>query len=59
GADKGYPWYGRANVVGLEPFSSLPTNGIPDAIENKTAIRLEGRETREFWLTYEIVDQHQ
>ncbi len=58
GAGKDYPWYGRANVVGLEPFSSLPTSGIPGAIKNQTAITLAGREVREFWLNYEVVDRN-
>ncbi len=58
GAIEGYPWFGRVYVQGLEPFSSLPGSGLSDAIENQTAITLAGRETREFWLSYEVVDQH-
>ena len=57
GAGKEYPWYGGAYVVGLEPFTSLPTNGLPEAIENHTAMTLAGGETREFWLEYEVTDQ--
>jgi hypothetical protein len=44
GADKGWPWYGRAYVVGLEPFSSHPTDGIAAAVDNGTALRLAPRQ---------------
>jgi hypothetical protein len=32
-----YPWYGRAYVVALEPFTSIPGSGLEKAIENGTA----------------------
>jgi galactose mutarotase-like enzyme len=38
GASEFYPWYGRHYNVGLEPFSSYPTNGIAEAVENGTAL---------------------
>ncbi len=55
GAHTEYPWYGRAYVVGLEPFSSMPTNGSADAVENGTALLVEGGQTIDFNLTYEIL----
>jgi hypothetical protein len=33
----GYPWYGRAYVMALEPFTSIPGSGLERAIENNTA----------------------
>jgi hypothetical protein len=40
GASTGHPWNGRAYVMGLEPFSSVPTDGLPGAVANGTALRL-------------------
>ncbi len=39
GASTDYPWWGQAYVVGLEPFSSYPTNGLAAAVDNGTALR--------------------
>ena len=41
GGGFGYPWYGRAYNVGLEPFTSFSNDGLPGAVENGTALRLE------------------
>jgi Domain of unknown function (DUF4432) len=46
GADRGHPWYGRPYVMGLEPFSSYPTDGLPAAVANDTALRLAPHEER-------------
>ncbi|CAA9550497.1 MAG: hypothetical protein AVDCRST_MAG73-2826 [uncultured Thermomicrobiales bacterium] len=50
GASEGYPWYGRHYNIGLEPFSSYPTNGLAEAVENGTALAFGPGETRRFWL---------
>ena len=50
GASGFYPWYGRHYNVGLEPFSSYPTNGIEEAIENGTALHLGNHEQFHFSL---------
>jgi hypothetical protein len=42
-----HPWWGRAYVVGVEPFSSYPTDGLPEAVANGTALLLGPHETRE------------
>lgn len=55
GATTGYPWYGRTYNVGLEPSSSYPTNGLPDAVANGSALMLGPGETREFWLRAQVV----
>ena len=54
GATTGYPWYGRNHNIGLEPFSSYPTNGLAGAVENGTAIELQPDETRSLWLTMTV-----
>lgn len=54
GAITGYPWYGRHYNVGLEPFSSYPTNGLADAVANDTAMSLAPRERRALWLRAEV-----
>lgn len=58
GAHTGYPWYGRAYVVGLEPFSSMPTNGLEEGAANGTAMQVSGGETVRFHLSYTILDEH-
>jgi hypothetical protein len=57
GASKGYPWYGRNYNIGLEPGSSYPTNGLPDAVANGSAMRLEPGETRTMWLRASVIEE--
>lgn len=40
GATTTYPWFGEAYTVGLEPFSSSPTNGLAEAVANDSALRV-------------------
>lgn len=54
GATKGYPWYGRNYNIGLEPSSSYPTNGLPDAVANGSALVLAPGTTRSLWLTVTV-----
>ncbi len=56
GASEAYPWWGRHYNIGLEPFSSYPTNGLAEAVENGTALSFGLREKRSFWLRTTIVD---
>jgi hypothetical protein len=51
GATRAYPWWGRLRTLGLEPFSSFPTDGIAEAVRNGSALRLAPRERRDFSLT--------
>jgi galactose mutarotase-like enzyme len=56
GASDFYPWYSRHYNIGLEPFSSFPTSGIQEAIENGTALSLAPRERRRFSLHTEVFE---
>jgi galactose mutarotase-like enzyme len=44
---QGYPWWGRLHTVALEPWTSYPTNGLAQAVENGTALLLQPGETVE------------
>ncbi|MFB0546342.1 MAG: aldose 1-epimerase [Anaerolineae bacterium] len=41
----GYPWYGRTYNIGLEPWTSYPATGLPEAIKNGSALKLGPGET--------------
>ncbi len=55
GRTGGFPWYGKSYNIGLEPSSSYPTNGLPDAVANGTAIRLETGDRRSLWLQATVI----
>lgn len=40
GATTDFPWFGDAYLLGLEPFSSYPTNGLAEAVANDSALRI-------------------
>lgn len=44
---QGFPWWGRTHTAALEPWTSMPTNGLNEAIDNGTALWLEPGETIE------------
>ena len=54
GATVGPPWYGTLHAIGLEPNSSWPTNGLPDAVANGSALRFEPGQTLDSWYTVEV-----
>ncbi|MFG1704835.1 DUF4432 family protein [Nonomuraea sp. M3C6] len=56
GASTGYPWWGRVYTVGLEPFSSMPTDGLAAAVANGTALILDPHETKVLRLRAEVVE---
>jgi len=56
GGTTSYPWWGRLRTVGLEPFSSRPTDGLAEAVRNGTALRLAPREARAFDLTASVLE---
>uniref|UniRef100_A0A7C5VUW6 Aldose 1-epimerase n=1 Tax=Thermomicrobium roseum TaxID=500 RepID=A0A7C5VUW6_THERO len=54
GASKDYPWFGRIYVVGLEPFSSYPDDGLASAIANGSALWLRPYQSYELTLRLEV-----
>lgn len=57
GATTDYPWWGRAYVVGLEPFSSYPTDGLATAVANGSALRLAGGAQRRLRLAATVWEE--
>lgn len=55
GDTTGFPWWGRAYVVGVEPFSSYPTNGLPDAVANGSALTLGPHVSKELAWSVEVI----
>lgn len=51
GAMRDYPWFGRHYNLGLEPFTSMPREGLAAAVENGTVSQLKGGESRRFTLS--------
>jgi hypothetical protein len=43
---QGFPWWGRTHTAALEPWTSYPTSGLPEAIANGTALLLQPGEER-------------
>jgi hypothetical protein len=41
GGHNDYPWYGRTYNVALEPFTSFPPAGVPNAIQNGSALIMQ------------------
>jgi hypothetical protein len=50
GGSPGYPWWDRAYVAALEPWTSIP-NDLNQAIERGTQLQLKGGETLEVTLS--------
>jgi len=44
GAAKGYPWWGNNHTFALEPWTSYPTDGLTQAIQNGSALPLSAGE---------------
>jgi hypothetical protein len=57
GAARDYPWFGRHYNIGLEPFTSMPREGLAAAVENGTVQSLAGGETRRFTLRARVLEQ--
>jgi len=54
-ASSGYPWYKRAYVMGLEPASSIPAQGLSRAINEGTALALAAGEARELEISATVL----
>lgn len=46
GATTGWPWYGQARVIGLEPFAGWPTSGFEAAAANGSVLTFEPGERK-------------
>ncbi|HEX2312823.1 MAG TPA: DUF4432 family protein [Thermomonospora sp.] len=57
GASRDYPWWGRAYVLGLEPFAGYPTGGLAGAVANGSALALGPHETRALWLRARVISE--
>jgi hypothetical protein len=57
GGTTGYPWYGEVFTIGLEPNSSYPTNGLPDAIANGSAMWIGPGASKSFTMRVAVVSQ--
>lgn len=57
GAWTDYPWYGRHYNIGLEPFSSQPTNGLAEAVANGTAMTLPPHGITRLWLKATVIEE--
>lgn len=55
GSSQDYPWFGKHYNIGLEPFSSFPTNGLAQAIENGTALTFHPREKKASVIEIEVM----
>lgn len=55
GSSSEYPWFGKHYNIGLEPFSSFPTNGLAEAIKNETALTFSAREKKTSVMGIEVV----
>lgn len=51
---RGFPWYGRAAVLGVEPQSSPTTGGLADGIRDRTALCLGSRAEITSWLRVRV-----
>jgi hypothetical protein len=58
GAWTDYPWYGGNYNIGLEPFSSYPTNGLADAVANGTALVVPPGGTVPLWLRATVLEEN-
>lgn len=55
GSSTDYPWYGKHYNIGLEPFSSYPTNGLSEAINNGTALSFKPKEKKTSNIEFEVI----
>lgn len=54
--EAGFPWYGRMAVMGVEPQTAWPYDGLAGAVERGQAHRLGPGQTMSSWLTMTVLD---
>lgn len=52
----GWPWYGRARIVAIEPQSAWPRDGLAAAIARGRSLRLGPSQSRDAWLTLSLFE---
>lgn len=55
-AGPGFPWFGRASIVALEPVSIWPGDGLARAVERGQARTLEARGSATAWVTVSLFE---
>lgn len=55
GGEHGAPYFGRHFNVGLEPFSSPPTETLSQSVSAGTALAFEPGQSRTAWLHFEVI----
>jgi hypothetical protein len=55
-ADPGFPWFGRARMVGLEPQRSWPFDGLVGAIDRGQQLQLEPGASASSWITLSLFE---
>lgn len=53
--DRGFPWYGRVRMIGIEPQRYWPFDGLAGAVERGQAVVISPRQTISSWLTLSIL----
>ncbi|MDV6286585.1 hypothetical protein [Rhodococcus jostii] len=53
-----FPWYGRADMLGLEPNRSWPFDGLDGARARGQHITLGPRQSHHTWLTLRLITDH-
>lgn len=54
-ASPGWPWFGRARVIGIEPATSYPGAGLAVARDAGHAVRLEAGQTWSTWVRLRLL----
>lgn len=52
----GYPWWSSDYLIGLEPFSSYPTNGLAEAVSNGSALNVAGGTELQSMTRIEVIE---
>lgn len=52
----GFPWYGRSNILAIEPAASWPSDGLEAAVGRNQAHWLEPKSSRTTWLTLRLLE---
>lgn len=56
--DPGFPWYGRARMLGIEPQRAWPFDGLAGALRRGQALTLQPGASASSWLTLSVLTQH-